>query len=193
MTAAASRYPELYEQYLKVPANRRAEIIRGTLYVLPRPAPPQVNAVSALGAELNSSFQRARGGPGGWWVLDGPEIHLAPFEPVAPDLAGWRVTRMPTLPETSFFDIVPDWICEVLSPSTMAIDRSEKLPLYAEVGVRHVWLVDPLAKTLEVHKLGDDHRWREVRLHRGDEVVRAEPFDAIELELNALWSPPKVT
>ena len=191
MTAAAKGPRELYEAYLKVPAHKRAEIIRGTLYVLPRPAPPHANAASVLGFEIGGPFQRGRGGPGGWWILDEPELHFTPFEPVVPDLAGWRVERMPALPETAYFELAPDWVCEVLSPSTVAIDRGEKLPMYAEAGVSHVWLVDPTAKTLEVHALGEEQRWREVRLYRGDETVRAAPFDAVALELGALWSPPR--
>jgi Uma2 family endonuclease len=181
----------LYEQYERVPSHRHAEIIRGTLYVMPRSAPRHANAASVLGGELSGPFQRGRGGPGGWWILFEPELWLVAFEPTVPDLAGWRVERMPDLPETAYFTIAPDWICEVLSRSTESIDRTEKLPLYAEHGVRHVWLVDPIAKTLEVHVLGDEGRWREVQVHQGDVRVRAAPFEAIEIELSALWSPPR--
>jgi Uma2 family endonuclease len=98
---------------------------------------------------------------------------------------------MPSLPDTAYFTVVPDWVCEVLSKSTESVDRNEKLPLYAEYGVTHVWLVDPLAQALEVHTLGEGRRWREVRTYRGDERVRAAPFEAIELELSALWSAPR--
>ncbi len=191
-SAAEDRRKALYEEYLKVPAHQRAEIIRGTLYVQPRPAPRHANAASVLGIELGGPFQRGRGGPGGWWILFEPELHLVPFEAVVPDLAGWRVERMPSLPETAHFTLVPDWVCEVLSPSTASLDRGDKLSLYAEAGVRHAWLVDPAAKTLEVHTLGDDNRWREVRLYQGDAPVRAAPFDAVPLDLDALWSPPRV-
>lgn len=181
----------LYEEYLKVPAHRCAEIIQGTLHVTPRPAPRHANASSVLGGELSGPFQRGRGGPGGWWILDEPELHLVSLEPVVPDLAGWRVERMPSLPDTAFFTLVPDWVCEVLSKSTESVDRNEKLPLYAKHDVGHVWLVDPLAQTLEVHVLGEGGRWREVRTYRGEERVRAVPFEAIELELAALWSGPR--
>jgi Uma2 family endonuclease len=180
----------LYERYQAVPQPQRAEIINGTLYVLPRPAPPHANAASVLGGELNGSFQRGRGGPGGWWILDEPELHLTALEPVAPDLAGWRVERMPSLPETAYFTLAPDWICEILSKSTECIDRDEKLPLYAAHGVQHVWLVDPIGKTLEVRTLGTMGRWREVQIHQGNAPVRAAPFEAIDLA--ALWSPPRV-
>ncbi|HVY49285.1 MAG TPA: Uma2 family endonuclease [Minicystis sp.] len=189
-STAEDRRQALYAEYTAVPPHLRAEIVRGTLYVMPRPAPRHANASSAIGGELYGPFQRGRGGPGGWWILDEPELHLDVLEPVVPDLAGWRVERMPSLPDTAYFTLIPDWVCEVLSKSTEALDRNEKLPLYAERGVRHVWLVDPIAKTLEVHTLGDAGRWREVRLHQGEGRVRAVPFDAIELDLAALWSAP---
>jgi Uma2 family endonuclease len=192
MTQAARDWRlALYERYKEVPSHQHAEIIGGTLYVMPRPAPPHANAASVLGGELSGPFQRGRDGPGGWWILDEPEMQLVPLEPMVPDLAGWRVERMPSLPETAYFTLVPDWVCEVLSKSTEVIDRNEKLPLYAAHGVRHAWLIDPIGKTLEVHALGDERRWREVRVYQGDIHVRAAPFEAIELELTALWSPPK--
>jgi len=116
-----------------------------------------------------------------------PELQLLAFEPMVPDLAGWRVERLPALPETAHFPIAPDWICEVLSKSTEAVDRNKKLPIYAAHGVAHVWLVDPIAKTLEVYSLDSDRRWRDVRVYEGDARVRAQPFEAIELDLAGLW------
>jgi len=189
---ATPAYPDhrrqaLYDAYCAVPSHQRAEIIDGTLYVSPRPAPRHANATSVLGGVLNGPFQRGRGGPGGWWILDEPELQLSALEPMAPDLAGWRVERMPTLPATAYFSIAPDWICEVLSKSTESIDRTKKLPIYATHGVSHVWLIDPSATTLEVHTLGDDRRWRDVRIYEGDVRVRAEPFAVIELDLAELW------
>lgn len=189
--AAPDRRKVLYEQYRNVPEHRCAEIIEGTLYVSPRPSPAHVNAASVLGGELSGPFQRGRGGPGGWWILFEPELWLVELEPISPDLAGWRVERMPALPDTAYFSVVPDWVCEVLSKSNESVDRTKKLPLYAERGVQHVWLVDPLAKTLEVYTLGDEGRWREVQTYQGDVRVRAAPFEAIELELFALWSAPR--
>lgn len=125
-------------------------------------------------------------------ILDEPEIDLVAMEPIVPDIAGWRAERMPTLPETAYFSPAPDRVCEVLAKSPEAIDRNEKLPLYAQRGVRHVWLVDPIAKTLEVHVLGDNARWSEVRIHQGNAKLRVPPFEAIELELGALWDGPVV-
>jgi Uma2 family endonuclease len=185
--AHLDRRHALYDAYCAVPEHQRAEIIDGTLYVLPRPAPRHANATTALGSELHGAFQRGRGGPGGWWILFEPELQLIDLEPMSPDIAGWRVERMPALPETAYFTLAPDWICEVLSKSTESVDRTKKLPIYAAHGVSHVWLIDPVAKTLEVHSLGEDRRWRDVRVHEGDTRVRAEPFAAIELDLAALW------
>jgi Uma2 family endonuclease len=186
--APKDRRQALYDAYCAVPSHQRAEIIDGTLYVMSRPAPRHANATSVLGGELNGAFQRGRGGPGGWWVLFEPELQLVPLEPMAPELAGWRVARMPTLPDTAYFSLAPDWICEVLSKSTESVDRDKKLPIYAAHGVPHVWLIDPIAKTLEVHSLDDDHRWRDVRIYEGNMRVHAQPFDAIELDLGALWA-----
>ena len=186
--APHDRRQALYDAYCAVPEHERAEIIDGTLYVSPRPAPRHANAATGLGAELRGPFQRGRGGPGGWWILFEPELRLVDLEPMVPDIAGWRVERMPVLPEIAYFTMAPDWICEVLSKSTEAIDRMKKLPIYAAHGVSHVWLIDPIAKTLEVHTLGDDRRWRDVRIYEGDARVRAEPFAAVELELAGLWA-----
>jgi Uma2 family endonuclease len=182
---------ELYEAYLRIPEHQHAEIVRGTLYVMSRPSPRHANTASMLGVGLGGPFQRGLGGPGGWWILDVPELQLVPKEPMVPDLAGWRLERMSELPDLAYFTIVPDWICEVLWRSTEKLDRDEKLPYYAEHGVAHVWLVDPIDKRLEVYTLdATTRRWREVRIHQGDATVRAAPFDAIELDLGALWSPP---
>jgi Uma2 family endonuclease len=183
-----------YADLEAVPANKVAELIRGTLHVMPRPAPRHANASSMLTGELTGPFGRGRGGPGGWWILAEPELHFPdPTEPGAidalvPDLAGWRRDRMPDLPSTAYFALAPDWICEVLSPSTADFDREEKMPVYAREGVRHAWLVDPIAKTLEVYTLGADGRWSEPVRHGGADVVRAAPFDAIGLDLSALWT-----
>jgi Uma2 family endonuclease len=191
---AEKRRRATYADLEAVPPGKVAEIIDGTLYVVPRPAPKHANASSVLGGKLSGPFQLGDGGPGGWWILDEPEIHFphptvaGEVEVVDPDLAGWRVERMPELPETAYFPLAPDWVCEVLSKSTEDHDREYKMPLYAREGVRHAWLIDPIKRTLEVHVLGEDRRWREPTIHRGDARVRAVPFDAIELNLSVLWA-----
>ena len=131
-------------------------------------------------------FDHGRGGPGGWWILDEPELHLR-TDVLVPDLAGWRRSRMPKYPDCAYFTLSPDWLCEVLSPSTSRLDRAQKLAVYARERVPHAWLIDPLARTLEVLRL-DSGRWTILATHAGAEVVRAEPFAEIELELSSLWA-----
>jgi len=179
-----------YADLEAVPPHRVAEIIRGVLHTFPRPAPRHARASSRLGMQLGGPFDEGRDGPGGWILLDEPELHLGPVEDgdvLVPDLAGWRRERLPRLPEEAFFRLAPDWICEVLSPSTAAHDRVEKMPVYAREGVRHAWLIDPIAKTLEVFALGGDGRWIMAGVHRESARVRGEPFEAHELALAMLW------
>ena len=175
-----------YEDLAKLPDNFVAEIVNGELHASPRPAPPHTRASSSLGIRLGGPYDHGLGGPGGWWILDEPELHFGD-NVVVPDLAGWRRTRMPRLPDCAYFTLAPDWICEVLSPSTVQIDRARKLAIYAREGVGHAWLVDPDAGTLEVLRL-ERGRWTLLATHYGTEVVRAEPFADIELELAALWA-----
>jgi Uma2 family endonuclease len=175
-----------YEDLLAVPAHRVAEIVHGVLITQPRPAARHAQASSALGGELFGPFRRGKGGPGGCILLDEPELHFH-GDILVPDLAGWRRERMPELPDAAAFELAPDWVCEVLSPSTTALDRADKLPIYAREGVRHAWLVDPIARTLEVLRL-EGPNWLLVGTWSGDVAVRAEPFDAIELELGVLWA-----
>lgn len=190
---AEKRRRATYADLEAVPPGKVAELIGGQLYVMPRPAPRHSKAAGRLMVRLGGPFDLGEGGPGGWWILPEPELHFpdptAPGEidAVVPDLAGWRVERMPELPETAYFSLAPDWICEVLSPSTVKEDRNEKMPLYAREGVNWAWLVDPIARTLEVYVLGEGRRWKEPTIHRGDARVRAVPFDAIEFNLADLW------
>jgi Uma2 family endonuclease len=128
-------------------------------------------------------------------ILDEPELHFPDptvppnpkdFDALVPDLAGWRRERMPVIPDVAAFTLAPDWICEVVSKSTEDHDREVKMPLYAREGVRHAWLLDPVKQTLEVYALDEGGRWGEPSVHRGAEVVRAVPFDAVELALASL-------
>jgi hypothetical protein len=181
--------PATYADLEAVPPHQVAEIIQSTLYVFPRPAPRHMNASSALTMSLGPPFQFGDGGPGGWVIGFEPELRLGE-DVLVPDLAGWRVERMPEFPETAYIALAPDWICEVLSPSTAGVDRVKKMPIYAREGVSHVWLVDPQERTLEVFRLQAEGRWLVVGLHAEAEKVRAEPFDAIELDLARLWRAP---
>lgn len=177
----------VYERFLSVPEHFVAEIIRGALVTQPRPAPRHARASSILGARLSGPFDLGEGGPGGWLIIDEPELHLGEHV-LVPDLACWRRERMPTLPDAAHFEQSPDWICEVLSPSTQALDRKDKMPIYAEHNVGHAWLVDPIAKMLEAYRL-QEGKWLQLDVWAGDSRVRAEPFDAIELDLSVLWTP----
>lgn len=174
-----------YEDLCQVPDYLVAQIIHGQLITLPRPAPKHARASSIMGGKLVPSYDEGSGGPGGWWILDEPELHLGPHI-LVPDLAGWRRERMPALPETAYFELPPDWVCEVLSLSTARMDRADKLPLYATHGVGHAWLIDPDAQTLEVFTLADGH-WRLECVHQKDDEVRAPPFEALSFGLGALW------
>jgi Uma2 family endonuclease len=187
MTAPARRRAS-YEDVLKAPPNMVAEVIYGVLHTQPRPAFRHAIASSMLGGLISNPFRLGIGGPGGWVILDEPELHLG-SEPdiLVPDLAGWRRERLAELPEdAAWTSIAPDWICEVLSPSTQGIDRAEKMEIYLRERVGHAWLVDPIARTLEVYRLGDEV-WERLAVFRDDACVRAEPFDAFELQLGLLW------
>lgn len=186
MVAKRSETPATYADIEALPPNMVGEIVRGVLYASPRPASPHALASSALGEELGPPFKRGKGGPGGWVILDEPELHFGE-DVLVPDLGGWRRERMPEVPHTVGFTLAPDWVCEVLSPSTSKLDRAEKLPVYARERVTHVWLVNPLEQYLEILRLDGD-TYRIVATHVADAKVRAEPFDAIELDLSVLWA-----
>jgi Uma2 family endonuclease len=184
MAAPAPRRATL-EDLQGLPENVVGEILDGELIVSPRPASLHARAASSLGGELYGPFDRGRGGPGGWIILDEPELHLH-GDALVPDIAGWRRERMPVLPQASAFELAPDWVCEVLSPSTASIDRAVKIPINARENVGHIWLVDPLVQTLEVLSL-DGPGYRLTGVWRGDAVIQAEPFDALSIRLADLW------
>ena len=188
-TVRKERRKATYEDLMNVPDHLVAEIIDGELIASPRPASPHALASSALGASLMGPFHFGTGGgPGGWWILDEPELHLGK-DVVVPDLAGWRRERMRVLPRVAAFEMAPDWVCEVVSPGTARMDRVSKMAIYAREKVGHLWLVDPLVQTLEVYRLEAEH-WVVSSTHAGAEGVRAEPFEAVELEMSRWWLPP---
>ncbi len=176
-----------YDDVLNAPEHQVAEILDGELFLSPRPRPRHAVASSRLTMELRP-FDDEGGTPGGWWVLDEPELHLGEHV-VVPDLGGWRRERLPAIPDAAWFELAPDWVCEVLSPSTERIDRQRKLRIYAAASVGHAWLVNPAERTLEVLRLRDG-AWTILAVHAGDELVRAEPFEALELDLARLWPEP---
>jgi Uma2 family endonuclease len=184
--ADLARKVATYEDVLAAPEHMIAQVIDGELVLHPRPAFPHATASSALGEELGPPFKRGRGGPGGWVILDEPELHLG-ADILVPDLAGWRRERMPEIPETAFTSLAPDWACEVTSPSTASVDRVRKSRIYAREQVRHLWFVDPGTRVFEVWRLDGD-TYRMVLAAADDELLRAEPFEAIEFDLSVLWA-----
>lgn len=170
-----------------LPRTWRGEIIDGTLYAFPRPRSRHANIEMLLGADLTNPFQRGRGGPGGWWILPEPGIELPRSPEFSPDLAGWRRERMPRLPPPKqAITLVPDWLCEILSPSTASYDNIIKRRYYAEIGVAHIWYIDPARKELEVCRLVEG-KWLQLGVFGTDEKVRAEPFEAVEIDLAEWW------
>jgi Uma2 family endonuclease len=184
MSTSAERIAT-YEDLCKVPDHLVAQIIHGQLITLPRPAPKHARAASIMGGKLVPTYDEGNNGPGGWWMLFEPELHLGPHI-LVPDLAGWRRERMPTLPDKTYFELAPAWVCEVLSPSTAQMDRVDKLSIYAAHGVAHAWLVDPDAQTLEILALHEDH-WRLECAYKAADEVCTPPFEAISFSLASFW------
>ena len=181
-----------YQDVLDAPAHMVAEVIDGVLYTFPRPAVMHARASSGLGVRLGGPFDYGNGGPGGWWILDEPEMHLGE-EILVPDLAGWRRERVPELPNAAFMMLTPDWLCEVLSPATRAIDLGAKRQIYAREGVPHMWLIDPPARSLEAFELRDGH-WALLARRVGHQQVSLPPFEAVSFFLGDLWTdsmPPQ--
>lgn len=183
-------FDELWRDLERVPEGYIGEIVGGEIVVSPRPGAPHTMAASDLNTLLGSPFRFGKGGPGGWIILHEPRIRFGD-EARAPDIAAWRVERF-VAPSQGPFLVAPDWICEVLSPGTARFARTKKMPLYAKHRVEYLWLLDPVVQTLEVYRLQGDS-WGLLGSHGGDDNVRAQPFDAIELDLTMLWGPPRTS
>ena len=179
--------PATYADLEALPPNLVGEIVFGVLHAMPRPAPRHAVAANRLGHQVTGPFDLGQGGPGGWIFMVEPELHLGPHV-VVPDLAGWRRERLRPFPETAFIETPPDWLCEVLSPSTAALDRTDKLAVYAEFGVAHCWYVDPLARTLEVFALTSG-KWQLAAAFKEADKVAAPPFEIHSFALDVLWPP----
>lgn len=201
---AAQPRPERYAEPVTVPAGKRAtraeldalpdnvvgELIGGVLHTMPRPRPRHATSATRIGGRIQGGYQYGDdGAPGGWWIVAEPGIQLADrdVEEIVPDVAGWRRARLPELPER--FTTAPDWVCEVLSPSTRRHDLQTKRPLYARAGVAWMWIVDVDARTLTASRLHEG-KWLELGVWSDDDVARIEPFDAVELKLAELWGDP---
>jgi Uma2 family endonuclease len=177
-----------YEDLREVPDGMVAEIPDGDLFATPRPAIPHAHAAAALAADLFGPFGRSPedpSGPGGWWLLFEPELHLG-ADVIVPDVAGWRRTRLPELPDAAVLDLAPDWVCEVISPATRAIDRGRQRRVYVRERVENLWIVDPSLRTLEVYRL-EGGPCAAVGSYGGTSIVRVEPFEAVEVDLARWW------
>jgi Uma2 family endonuclease len=179
-----------YADLLSLPEDVRAEVIAGKVVTSPAALPRHSNVQGAIRGFLGGSFHDddGRGGPGGWWIFVEVDVALSEHDIVRPDLAGWRRERLPRPGPTRPIEVAPDWVCEILSPSTAARDRVTKRALYAKHGVAHYWLVDPEARVLEALALRDGV-WVEVGVYDDTATARIAPFDAIELELGRLFLP----
>jgi Uma2 family endonuclease len=176
-----------YDDLLQVPDIFVAEIIDGELITSPHPASPHARATSIIRGELDAFDRQSSGpgGPGGWWILFGPELHLG-ADILVPDLAGWRREHMPPLANVPYFTQAPDWVCEVVSPTTARNDRVRKMPVYVREHVGHLWLVDPILRTLEVYRQ-EGQRWVVAGAHGDTDLIRAEPFEALEIDMSRWW------
>jgi Uma2 family endonuclease len=185
MTAKPLKKHATYDDLRDVPDNFVAEMFDGELYASPRPAYPHAHAASVVGFQLGGPFHLGQNGPGGWVIVAEPELHFGD-DVLVPDRAGWRRERLAVVPSAAYQTSAPDWVCEVLSASTEALDRGKKLGIYAREGVTHLWLVNPILRTLEVLSLARGVL-RITASYEGHANIRAAPFDAIELDLGALW------
>lgn len=176
-----------YQNVVDAPEIMIAELIDGDMYAWPRPGGPHTRVSSALGMDIGTPYDRGHGGPGGWWILFEPELHLD-GQVLVPDLAGWRRERMPEIPGDHRFVVPPDWVCEVISPSSEGVDRGKKMRIYAEFSVAWLWLVDPLVRLIQVFTLIDT-RWSLTSTFTGEDTVRAEPFPEAAIGLGSIWGP----
>lgn len=176
----------VYEDLYSIPDAMIGQIINNELLALPRPSSHHSHISFVLSGEIAGPFRFGRnGGMGGWIILYEPEIRLGDHT-LVPDIAGWKKERLPKPPKENWISVPPDWVCEILSPGTERIDRKKKMPIYAEFGILHLWLIDPAEKTFESYRL-ESGKWLLLAVYGDDDKVRAEPFDAIEIDLSNLW------
>lgn len=176
-----------YADVEALPANLVGQIVDGDLFALPRPTFQHGVVSSNAGGDINARFGR-NGPPGGWWIVDEPELHFLGGDILVLDLGGWRRERLPARPHAPFQTIAPDWVLEVLSPSTASFDRIKKARIYAREGVRWMWLIDPEARTIEANRLHEG-AWLRIGAWNAGENVRAEPFEAVEFETSDWFLP----
>lgn len=181
-----------YDDLLALPEDVKAELLAGEVHVQPGPLPGHARAQRALGRFVGGPFDDDRDGPEGWWIFTELDVRFGPHDVVRPDLSGWRRARLPDPWRARPIDVVPDWVCEILSPSTERIDRVTKQRLYADHGVAHYWIVDPSERVLEAYVL-DRGQWRIAGTYDDTAVVRIPPFEAIELAVGRIFPPTSST
>ncbi|MBX3250573.1 MAG: Uma2 family endonuclease [Myxococcales bacterium] len=188
--SSAARTLATYGDLLALADDVRAEILGGRIVTAPAPLPKHSRAQRALGSFVGRPFDDddGFGGPGGWWIFVEVDVLLGPHDVVRPDLAGWRRQRLPDPGDRRPIDVAPNWVCEILSPSTAARDRVEKRKLYGDHGIEHYWIVDVDARTLEAFELSAG-RWVLVDSYDETATARIPPFDAVELVIDRLFLP----
>ncbi len=178
-----------YADLEALPPHLVGELVGGRLVASPRPSPRHAQAASGLGVLVGGPYHFGHGGPGGWWILDEPELHLG-GDVLVPDLVGWRRARLPALPDGAHIDLAPDWVCEVVSPSTERVDRGEKRSIYHRERVTHLWLLSPQSRTLEVLRLAEEG-YLVTAVHTAPgPPARVEPFPEVALDLALLLDGP---
>ncbi len=189
MAADPAKKRATYADVLAAPPHMTAEVLDGELHLMPRPARKHLRSVSGLGAMLYMSFDAGVNGPGGWTILDEPELHLGP-EPdiLVPDLGGWRSGRLVEKDDEDppFITVIPDWVCEILSPGTARVDRLKKMRIYARERIQYVWLSDPRERIVEVYRFGDA-AYTLVGAFGGDDALTAEPVEAVTIPTSIMW------
>jgi Uma2 family endonuclease len=184
--AESAKKKATYEDLYGIPENMIGEIINGELIVHPRPSRKHARATYVLGHKIGAPYDFGEGGgSGGWIFLQEPEIQLDE-DTMVPDLAGWKKERFPPEEDHNWISVAPDWVCEVLSPKTLRTDKIKKMPIYAQCGVGHIWLVDPIAMTLDAFR-SESGRWFLSASFCENDKVRAEPFQEVEFDLGDLW------
>ncbi len=165
----------------------KGEVIDGVLYAMTRPRARHQHILGRITRLVSGPYDHDHTGPGGWWILPEPGIELPRAPEISPDVAGWRRERLPTLPTDGAITVVPDWVCEVLSPRTRRYNLTVKRPFYAEVGVAWMWLVDLEAMVLTVHRNADG-AWVDAGTFADDTEARAAPFSDVSIDVRAWWS-----
>lgn len=187
MSMQPARKPPTLADLDALPKGVKGEIIGGVMYTMTRPRGHHQRTGLEIGADLRDPFMRGRGGPGGWWILPEPGIELPNTPEISPDVAGWRRERLPSLPADAAITVVPDWVCDILSPTTRRHNLLIKKPYYAKVGVPYHWIVDLDARTIATYRL-ENARWVELGVFGDERDARIEPFEAVALDVASWWT-----